>query len=162
MANTANPPFPGEPATSTNLYATFTPDQANLPSFFGTSSAAPNAAAIAALMLQRVPSATPAQIKAALIESAATTPMNASAPGTWNAQGGYGLINAVNAINAIDVLRVSSTNPANGETVTVTPSAITVTFTKPVDFSTVTSSDLVFQATPPGVSVVRGHAAGDR
>ena len=57
-------------------------------------------------MLQRVPSATPAQIKEALIESAATTPMNASAPGTWNAKGGYGLINAVNAIDAIDVLRV--------------------------------------------------------
>ena len=95
VAATNNPPIPGQPATSTNLYATFTPDQANLPSFFGTSSAAPNAAAIAALMLQRVPTATPAQIKAALIESAATTPMNASAPGTWNAQGGYGLINAV-------------------------------------------------------------------
>ncbi len=110
VADTANPPFPGEPATSTNLYATFTPDQANLPSFFGTSSAAPNAAAIVALMLQRVPSATPAQIKDALIESAATTPMNGSAPGTWNAQGGYGLINAVNAIDAIDVLRVLPNN----------------------------------------------------
>ncbi|MGZ3470762.1 MAG: S8 family serine peptidase, partial [Isosphaeraceae bacterium] len=153
VANTANPPFQGEPATSSNLYATFTPNQSKLPSYFGTSSAAPNAAAIAALMLQRVSSATPAQIKDALIESAAATPMNASTPGTWNAQGGYGLINA---INAIDVLRVSSTNPSNGETVTVTPSAIDVTFTKPVVFSTVTSSDLVFQATPPGVSVVVG------
>ena len=156
VANTANPPFQGEPATSSNLYATFTPNQSKLPSYFGTSSAAPNAAAIAALMLQRVSSATPAQIKDALIESAAATPMNASAPGTWNAQGGYGLINAINAIDAIDVLRVSSTNPSNGETVTVTPSAIDVTFTKPVVFSTVTSSDLVFQATPPGVSVVVG------
>ena len=156
VANTANPPFQGEPATSSSLYATFTPNQSKLPSYFGTSSAAPNAAAIAALMLQRVSSATPAQIKDALIESAAATPMNASAPGTWNAQGGYGLINAINAIDAIDVLRVSSTNPSNGETVTVTPSAIDVTFTKPVVFSTVTSSDLVFQATPPGVSVVVG------
>src|SRR5208337_2004729 len=133
VANTANPPIPGQPATSTNLYASFTPDQENLPSFFGTSSATPNTAAIAALMLERVPTATPAQIKAALIESASSTP-----------------------INAIDVLRVSSTNPANGETVTVTPSAIDVTFSKPVVFSTVTSSDLVFQATPPGVSVVVG------
>jgi len=79
VAATNNPPFPGQPATSTNLYASFTPDQENLPSFFGTSSATPNTAAIAALMLQRVPSATPAQIKAALIESAATTPMNAAA-----------------------------------------------------------------------------------
>src|SRR5271157_2394160 len=156
VAATNNPPFPGEPATSTNLYASFTPDQENLPSFFGTSSAAPNTAAIAALMLERVPTATPAQIKAALIESASSAPMNGAGAGTWNAQGGYGLVNAISAINAIDVLRVSSTNPANGETVTVTPSAIDVTFSKPVVFSTVTSSDLVFQATPPGVSVVVG------
>ena len=156
VASTNNPPIAGQPATSTNLYASFTPDQENLPSFFGTSSAAPNTAAIAALMLQRVPTATPAQIKAALVESAASTPMNGAGAGTWNVQGGFGLINAVNAINAIDVLRVASTNPFNGETVTVTPNAIDVTFTKPVVFSTVSSSDLIFEATPPGVSVVVG------
>src|SRR5262249_16590812 len=69
-------------------------------------------------------------------------------------QGGYGLINAINAINAVDVLRVLSTDPANGATVTVTPSGITVTFNKPVDFSTVQSSDLVFTAQPAGVKVV--------
>ena len=45
-------------------------------------------------------------------------------------------MNAINAINAVDLLRVSSTNPANGSTVTVTPSAITVTFNKAVNFST--------------------------
>ena len=39
---------------------------------------------------------------------------------------------------------------------TVTPSAITVTFNKPVVFSTVTSSDIQFTSTPPGVSVVVG------
>ena len=40
VASTGASPFPGQPATSTNLYATFTPNQAALPSFFGTSSAA--------------------------------------------------------------------------------------------------------------------------
>ena len=82
--------------------------------------------------------------------------MNGTAPGTWDPQGGFGLINAVNAINAVDVLRVLSTDPANGSTVTVTPSAITVTFSKPVDFSTVSSSDLVFTSTPAGVTVNLG------
>ena len=79
--------------------------------------------------------------------------MNGSSTGIWNQQAGYGLINAINAINAIDVLRVLSTDPTNGSTVTVTPSAITVTFTKPVNFSTVESDDLVFTSAPSGVTV---------
>src|SRR5208337_2557405 len=136
VAATNNPPIPGQPATSTNLYASFTPDQENLPSFFGTSSATPNTAAIAALMLRRVPTATPAQIKATLIESASSAPMNASAMGTWNGQGGCGLVNANSATNAIDALQLRATNRANGERVTVTPAAIDVNFSKPVVFST--------------------------
>lgn len=151
VADTSNPPFPGQPATQTNLYA---PSQQNLPSFFGTSSAAPNAAAVAALMKQRAPQASPADIRSALISS--TSPMNAQAAESWNPQAGFGLINAVQAVNAVDVLRVASTDPANGSTVTVTPAGITVTFNKPVVFSTVSKDDIVFQSTPTGVSVVLG------
>ncbi len=151
IINTSDSPpfFPGEPSTATNL-------SQDLPSFFGTSAACENAAAVAALMLQKDPGLTSAEIRAGLIASAASTPMNGSAAGTWDQQGGYGLVNAVKAIAAIDLLRVSSTDPANGSTVTVTPSGITVTFNKPVVFSTVSSSDIQFTATPPGVSVKIG------
>jgi large repetitive protein len=146
IINTSDP-APGQPATATNL-------SQDLPSFFGTSSAAPNAAAVAALMLQEVPTLTPAEIRAGLIAGA--TPMNGQTQGSWVAADGYGLVNAINAINAVDLLRVVSTTPANGSTVTVSPSAITVTFNKPVNFSTVSAADLTFTSAPLGVTVILG------
>ena len=82
--------------------------------------------------------------------------MNGATPGTWDPTVRLRPDQRHQAINALDVLRVLSTDPANGSTVTVTPSAITVTFSKPVDFSTVQSSDLVFSAAPAGVTVNLG------
>jgi large repetitive protein len=141
--NTTTPPFPGEPASTVNLVPA---SQQKLNVFFGTSSAAPNAAAVAALMLEKIPQLTPAEIRQGLESTA--LPMNGTAQGTWNVQSGFGMVDAVAAINAVDLLRVASTNPASGATVTASPSAITVTFNKAVNFSTITAADLTFTATP--------------
>lgn len=63
--------------------------------FFGTSAAAPHAAAVAALALQAVPAATPAKVREALTESA--SPMGAFTPDAV----GAGLVDAPEAIAAL-------------------------------------------------------------
>jgi hypothetical protein len=63
--------------------------------FCGTSAAAPHAAAVAALMLQQEPGATPAQIHAAIREG--TTPIGAFGPCAV----GAGLVNAVGAMERL-------------------------------------------------------------
>jgi large repetitive protein len=146
IIDTSNPPFPGEPATATNL-------SQNLPTFFGTSSAAPNLAAVAALMKQLTPGATPAQISAAMVASA--HPLNGGAQGQWNVQGGFGLVDATTALATINTLRVSSIVPGGGATVTTTPTDLIVTFNKPVVFSTVVAADLNV-AGPAGTTVTVG------
>ncbi len=146
VIDTTQASFPGEPTTATNL------SQPNLPSFFGTSSAAPNVAGVAALMIQKNPKLTPAQVRAGLIASA--QPLDGAAPKAWSPQGGFGLVNAVSAINSIVGLTVTTTNPANGSSLGSTPASVTVTFNEPVQFSTVTAADLIFGTLPPGVASI--------
>ena len=83
----------------------------NIPNFTGTSAAAPNAAGVAALLLQYNPDLTPAEIFNALKVSA--TEIHAGglvgSPNNYSIANGYGLINALSAVDHIAQLNISGT-----------------------------------------------------
>ena len=163
VINTTTPPFPGHPSftgqasTTTGQVATTTNLSQALPSFFGTSSAAPNVAAVIALMKQANPTLSNAEILNALQSSA--TPLNGTAQGVWNAQGGFGFVNASAAIAAAQTLKVLSLTPGGGSTVGSAPSVITVVFSQPVNLATVASTNLVVTG-PNGATVTVGAPVG--
>lgn len=70
------------------------------PNFFGTSAAAPNAAAVALLMLEREPTLTPAQIQA-ILEATAIDIISPPAKAGTDAITGVGLINAEDAVGQV-------------------------------------------------------------
>lgn len=84
------------------------PDITLLPNFSGTSAAAPNAAAVAALMKQLRPELTPDDIFAALAATATPFAVPGYEPeGTTNIAIGAGLINARDALAAVADISIS-------------------------------------------------------
>jgi hypothetical protein len=104
-----------------------------LPNFFGTSAAAPNAAAVAALMYELKPDATPAEIKNALVESAKQNPVNGQPPGSFDERAGFGLIDAQLALHFLDPSTVvADIGRGVPDTVPTGVDKLSIQFTDPV------------------------------
>lgn len=90
------PDFVAPDGTNTTFFGQDIPEDSDFfPNFFGTSAAAPHAAAVAALMLQKNPNLTPEQLYGILEDTAID--MATSGP---DIETGHGLINAYAAIAA--------------------------------------------------------------
>ncbi len=119
-----SPPFPKNGLLSTTI--TECQNKPSYPNFFGTSAATPHAAAVAALLLQANPAATPTQIYSALQKSALA--MGSPIP---NLHSGYGFIQADAALALIPpaapTLTLSASTVVAGKPVTITWSSLTAT-----------------------------------
>jgi hypothetical protein len=146
------PNFAAPDGTNTTFFGADIPqDTDNFPNFFGTSAAAPNLAAVVALMRELSPGVRQQDVIAAFKASA--IPINGQAAGQWNAQSGFGMPQATRALQEVDQLRVTTTTPANGATLSSSVSQIVVNFNKTLDPSTIQAGDLVFTGVPAGVAV---------
>ena len=104
-------------------------DNENFPSFFGTSAAAPHAAAAAALMLQANPALTPTQIITAMQSTAAA--MATTTGGAYDYSDGHGFLDINAAVAALPAgapsLSVSPTSVTVGSSATLTWNAVNLT-----------------------------------
>jgi hypothetical protein len=117
------------------------------PNFFGTSAAAPDVAAVAALLKSFKPSMTPDEITAALISSAKIHPLNNAKHNTWDPQGGYGLVDATRALQVVDDAPYVNISRVNPDPRSAPVDSVSFTFSRPVGGFDL--SDLVFAKESP-------------
>jgi hypothetical protein len=121
-------------------------DPTSFPEFSGTSAAAGNAAGVVALLLQAEPSATPAQVLSALETSA--IPVNGAASGTYDPNGGFGLIDTATAVTQLKALVAAGPGAQNGA-----PTATIVAVSPNPRTNPVTSIDINFNEPVTGFTL---------
>jgi hypothetical protein len=107
----------------TTFFGSSNPDLTAFPNFFGTSAAAPHAAAVAALLLQAVPTLTPDDVRTTL----ETTAQNMGVAG-FDTNTGFGLIHADSALNALHVFAITA-GPSGTPNPVIPGGAVSLTVT---------------------------------
>jgi hypothetical protein len=155
------PDFIAADGVDTTFFGQQFPDGDNFPNFFGTSAAAPHAAAVAALMLQRDPSLTPAAVNAVLRQTA----VDMAAPG-FDFDTGFGLLQADVAVGGLSASplvaavlpssRSVQVNRLASAFVTVINTGSTTAHGVTISPSTAVPGSFAFQMTDPATNVPVG------
>jgi hypothetical protein len=140
------PDLSGIDGVNTSFFGQPSTDSDSLPNFFGTSAAAPDVAAVVALIKQADPGATQAQILSAL--KATAKPTNGSPAGQWDPKGGFGLIDAQAAIQQFVAAPTAQIIPVSPDPTDAPVKQIKIVFSQEVSGFDVSDLLLTFDGGP--------------
>ncbi len=124
--------------------------------FSGTSASSPIAAGGGALAVAANPKATATEITSAITSTAAKVGGVTYDNNGFNIEYGYGRMNIGAAVAKLQSFQVTTTTPLNGATVNTAPTQVIIYFSEPVNFASISASDLKFTNVPQGVTITVG------